>query len=172
MQLKYFGTLKSESKQALYLIGTYSFTICAKVYEAICSPGYQYWLIYGGLNTYLLSNQRGSDMISQNKEGLFSIFGEHQVNLSASFLPGIGQTFNPLLSHYIRPLIHSICRVLEYLSYWCAVGKLSILRKKFNCYTKEQEKSKNYSLDSCCFLLVLLNTLSCFLLLDSADFSF
>uniref|UniRef100_A0A9I9D6K2 GPI-anchored wall transfer protein 1 n=1 Tax=Cucumis melo TaxID=3656 RepID=A0A9I9D6K2_CUCME len=126
------------------------------IFGSIILVGYQYWLIYGGLNTYLLSNQRGSDMISQNKEGLFSIFGEHQVNLSASFLPGIGQTFNPLLSHYIRPLIHSICRVLEYLSYWCAVGKLSILRKKFNCYTKEQEKSKNYSLDSCCFLLIFL----------------
>lgn len=42
--------------------------------------GYQYWLIYG-LNTYLLSNQRGSDIISQNKEGLFSIFGYWSIYL-------------------------------------------------------------------------------------------
>lgn len=28
-----------------------------------------------GLNIYLLSNERGSDIISQNKEGFFSIFG-------------------------------------------------------------------------------------------------
>lgn len=28
-----------------------------------------------GLNTYLLSEERGTDLISQNKEGLFSIFG-------------------------------------------------------------------------------------------------
>ncbi|XP_038904112.1 uncharacterized protein At4g17910 isoform X3 [Benincasa hispida] len=41
---------------------------------------YQYWLIYG-LNTYLLSNQRGSDIISQNKEGLFSIFGYWSIYL-------------------------------------------------------------------------------------------
>ncbi|XP_022145320.1 uncharacterized protein At4g17910 [Momordica charantia] len=42
--------------------------------------GYQYWLIYG-LNTYLLSNQRESDIISQNKEGLFSIFGYWSIYL-------------------------------------------------------------------------------------------
>lgn len=29
-----------------------------------------------GLNIYLLSNERGSDIISQNKEGFFSIFGK------------------------------------------------------------------------------------------------
>lgn len=28
-----------------------------------------------GLNVYLLSNERGTDIISQNKEGIFSIFG-------------------------------------------------------------------------------------------------
>ncbi|GAY54460.1 hypothetical protein CUMW_156870 [Citrus unshiu] len=36
--------------------------------------GYQSWLIRG-LNVYLLSNERGTDIISQNKEGIFSIFG-------------------------------------------------------------------------------------------------
>lgn len=36
--------------------------------------GYQSWLICG-LNVYLLSNERGTDIISQNKEGIFSIFG-------------------------------------------------------------------------------------------------
>ncbi|KDO38297.1 hypothetical protein CISIN_1g0428392mg, partial [Citrus sinensis] len=35
--------------------------------------GYQSWLIRG-LNVYLLSNERGTDIISQNKEGIFSIF--------------------------------------------------------------------------------------------------
>ena len=29
-----------------------------------------------GLNSYLLSAERGSDIISQNKEGIYSIFGE------------------------------------------------------------------------------------------------
>ncbi|KAG5524766.1 hypothetical protein RHGRI_031435 [Rhododendron griersonianum] len=36
--------------------------------------GYQVCLI-NGLNVYLLSNERGTDIISQNKEGIFSIFG-------------------------------------------------------------------------------------------------
>ncbi|TYK11487.1 GPI-anchored wall transfer protein isoform 4 [Cucumis melo var. makuwa] len=51
------------------------------IFGSIILVGYQYWLIYGGLNTYLLSNQRGSDMISQNKEGLFSIFGYWSIYL-------------------------------------------------------------------------------------------
>ncbi|XWS38764.1 hypothetical protein CRYUN_Cryun19dG0158300 [Craigia yunnanensis] len=36
--------------------------------------GYQCWLT-NGLNVYLLSNKRGMDIISRNKEGIFSIFG-------------------------------------------------------------------------------------------------
>ncbi|CAN0928076.1 Uncharacterized protein At4g17910 [Linum grandiflorum] len=36
--------------------------------------GYQWWSV-NGLNLYLLSNERGSDLLSQNKEGLFSILG-------------------------------------------------------------------------------------------------
>ncbi|XWS62167.1 hypothetical protein CRYUN_Cryun07bG0187800 [Craigia yunnanensis] len=36
--------------------------------------GYQSWLT-NGLNVYLLSNERGMDIISRNKEGIFSIFG-------------------------------------------------------------------------------------------------
>ncbi|KAK6262704.1 hypothetical protein QUC31_008520 [Theobroma cacao] len=36
--------------------------------------GYQSWLS-SGLNVYLLSNKRGMDIISRNKEGIFSIFG-------------------------------------------------------------------------------------------------
>ncbi|KAK3182990.1 hypothetical protein Dsin_030276 [Dipteronia sinensis] len=36
--------------------------------------GYQCWLNHG-LNVYLLSNERGPDIISQNKEGIFSLFG-------------------------------------------------------------------------------------------------
>ncbi|CAM0879591.1 unnamed protein product [Alopecurus aequalis] len=36
--------------------------------------GYQVWLNFG-LNEYLISNERSSDIISQNKEGVYSIFG-------------------------------------------------------------------------------------------------
>ncbi|XP_040946572.1 uncharacterized protein At4g17910 isoform X3 [Gossypium hirsutum] len=36
--------------------------------------GYQSWLT-NGLNVYLLSNERGTDVISRNKEGIFSLFG-------------------------------------------------------------------------------------------------
>ncbi|KAI5639547.1 hypothetical protein M9H77_00622 [Catharanthus roseus] len=36
--------------------------------------GYQYVLLHG-LNEYLLSDERGTDIISLNKEGIFSIFG-------------------------------------------------------------------------------------------------
>ncbi|KAM7256326.1 hypothetical protein ACFE04_012067 [Oxalis oulophora] len=36
--------------------------------------GYQIWLSLG-LNVYLLSEERGSDIISQNKEGIFSLLG-------------------------------------------------------------------------------------------------
>ncbi|CAI0556690.1 unnamed protein product, partial [Linum tenue] len=37
--------------------------------------GYQCWLSKG-LNSYLLSNTRGDDIVSQNKEGLFSLLGK------------------------------------------------------------------------------------------------
>ncbi|KAL0463534.1 UNVERIFIED_CONTAM: hypothetical protein Slati_0241000 [Sesamum latifolium] len=37
--------------------------------------GYQA-LLLSGLNKYLLSEERGTDIFSQNKEGIFSIFGE------------------------------------------------------------------------------------------------
>ncbi|GMN30556.1 hypothetical protein TIFTF001_002846 [Ficus carica] len=37
-----------------------------------------------GLNTYLLSEERGTDLISQNKEGLFSIFGTNQASVVRS----------------------------------------------------------------------------------------
>ncbi|KAE9614498.1 hypothetical protein Lal_00012127 [Lupinus albus] len=47
-------------------------------YSGICGllvlVGYQFCLM-NGLNHYLLSNERGMDIISQNKEGIFSIFG-------------------------------------------------------------------------------------------------
>lgn len=36
--------------------------------------GYQVWLSFG-LNEYLISNERSGDIISQNKEGVYSIFG-------------------------------------------------------------------------------------------------
>ncbi|CAN1235628.1 Uncharacterized protein At4g17910 [Linum perenne] len=36
--------------------------------------GYQWWL-NTGLNSYLLANTRGTDIVSQNKEGLFSLLG-------------------------------------------------------------------------------------------------
>ncbi|CAM8885149.1 unnamed protein product [Rhodiola kirilowii] len=36
--------------------------------------GYQIWLNHG-LNSYLLSDERGDDIISQNKEGIFSVVG-------------------------------------------------------------------------------------------------
>jgi len=38
------------------------------------STGYQVWLNVG-LNEYLISNERNADIISQNKEGVYSIFG-------------------------------------------------------------------------------------------------
>ncbi|KAF2580604.1 hypothetical protein F2Q68_00001884, partial [Brassica cretica] len=36
--------------------------------------GYQTWLV-SGLNTYLLSHERGNNIISKNKEGVFSTLG-------------------------------------------------------------------------------------------------
>ncbi|XP_050237661.1 uncharacterized protein At4g17910 isoform X1 [Mercurialis annua] len=36
--------------------------------------GYQFWLV-NGLNVYLLSDERGADILSKNKEGIFSILG-------------------------------------------------------------------------------------------------
>ncbi|KAK4799819.1 hypothetical protein SAY86_025184 [Trapa natans] len=44
------------------------------VFGIIILIGYQGCLLQG-LNLYLLSSERGSDIISQNKEGIFSIFG-------------------------------------------------------------------------------------------------
>ena len=39
------------------------------------SSGFQYWLSHG-LNVYLLSDERGTDILSKNKEGIFSILGK------------------------------------------------------------------------------------------------
>ncbi|KAK7360838.1 hypothetical protein VNO77_02853 [Canavalia gladiata] len=44
------------------------------VFGSLVLVGYQFCLVHG-LNHYLLSNERGKDIISQNKEGIFSIFG-------------------------------------------------------------------------------------------------
>jgi len=43
---------------------------------SFCFQGYQFCLVQG-LNNYLLSDERGMDILSQNKEGIFSIFGEN-----------------------------------------------------------------------------------------------
>jgi hypothetical protein len=37
--------------------------------------GYQIWLS-SGLNEYLISDKRNADIISQNKEGIYSILGK------------------------------------------------------------------------------------------------
>ncbi|XP_027347432.1 uncharacterized protein At4g17910 [Abrus precatorius] len=44
------------------------------VFGSLVLAGYQFCLVHG-LNHYLLSNERGRDILSQNKEGIFSIFG-------------------------------------------------------------------------------------------------
>lgn len=44
------------------------------VFGSLVLVGYQFCLMHG-LNHYLLSNERGTNIISQNKEGIFSIFG-------------------------------------------------------------------------------------------------
>ena len=38
--------------------------------------GYQVWLNFG-LNEYLTSDERSVDIIGQNKEGVYSIFGKN-----------------------------------------------------------------------------------------------
>ncbi|KAL5075946.1 hypothetical protein RYX36_014930, partial [Vicia faba] len=43
------------------------------VFGSLVLVGYQFSLMHG-LNHYLLSSERGMDIISQNKEGIFSIF--------------------------------------------------------------------------------------------------
>ena len=45
------------------------------VVSEICEFTVYQCCLIRGLNVYLLSNDRGTDLISQNKEGLFSIFG-------------------------------------------------------------------------------------------------
>ncbi|KAJ0952379.1 putative phosphatidylinositol anchor biosynthesis protein PIGW/GWT1 [Helianthus annuus] len=47
--------------------------------------GYQVWLM-NGLNSYLLSAERGTDIISQNKEGIYSIFGYWGLHLIGVWL--------------------------------------------------------------------------------------
>lgn len=46
--------------------------------------GYQIWLT-NGLNVYLLSNERGMDIISRNKEGIFSLFGKDNLEIYVIF---------------------------------------------------------------------------------------
>ena len=49
--------------------------------------GYQVWLNFG-LNEYLTSDERSADIIGQNKEGVYSIFGKKYLcaMISLSFL--------------------------------------------------------------------------------------
>jgi phosphatidylinositol glycan class W len=47
-----------------------------KLIALVILTGYQVWLSFG-LNEYLISNERSADIISQNKEGVYSIFGKN-----------------------------------------------------------------------------------------------
>ncbi|XP_075083044.1 uncharacterized protein At4g17910 isoform X4 [Nicotiana tabacum] len=56
-------------------LSTYSSGLCSNLFHINCGlSGYEVFLLLG-LNEYLLSSERGPDIISQNKEGIFSIFG-------------------------------------------------------------------------------------------------
>ncbi|KAB2626083.1 hypothetical protein D8674_017743 [Pyrus ussuriensis x Pyrus communis] len=76
--------------------------------------GYQVCLMHG-LNSYLLSNERGADIISQNKEGFFSIFGKClSLNIFHSYIititkhiPRVNQTFlyNPITLGYVLAIL-------------------------------------------------------------------
>ncbi|KAM7493926.1 hypothetical protein LguiB_028535 [Lonicera macranthoides] len=67
----FFFTLAAVS--ILTSIFNFSPSYCGVVGSLIL-VGYQVCLMHG-LNVYLLSDKRGTDIISQNKEGIFSIFG-------------------------------------------------------------------------------------------------
>ncbi|XP_075083043.1 uncharacterized protein At4g17910 isoform X3 [Nicotiana tabacum] len=55
-------------------LSTYSSGLCSNLFHINCGlSGYEVFLLLG-LNEYLLSSERGPDIISQNKEGIFSIF--------------------------------------------------------------------------------------------------
>lgn len=56
-------------KDSVHLVNT------AEIFFSFFDLGYQVCLMRG-LNVYLLSEKRGADIISQNKEGIYSIFGE------------------------------------------------------------------------------------------------
>lgn len=53
--------------------------------DSLTLSGYQICLLCG-LNEYLISNERTSDLISQNKEGIFSIFGKVHLYSATYFL--------------------------------------------------------------------------------------
>lgn len=70
------GILSTSFYLSFFIPLLQQFDFPGKTIYFVNSSGYQIWLM-NGLNTYLLSNTRGTDLISQNKEGIFSIFGEH-----------------------------------------------------------------------------------------------
>lgn len=61
----------------------------SEIFIFFCALGYQVFLMRG-LNLYLLSEERGADIISQNKEGIYSIFGEKNP-----------RSFNQLLLYWV-----------------------------------------------------------------------
>lgn len=71
--------------------------------------GYQVFLS-SGLNKYLLSEKRGTDLMNQNKEGIFSIFGEDLPVLKwmkCSFLLSFSPFFFSLLFPFFPLLLES-----------------------------------------------------------------
>nr|KAJ0200782.1 hypothetical protein LSAT_V11C600299310 [Lactuca sativa] len=86
--------------------------------------GYQICLI-SGLNVYLLSSERGADIISQNKEGIYSIFGEvfleiHNKGYWGLHLIGVWLGNNLLFGKNMKTNDSARKRVwILFLFFWC-----------------------------------------------------
>ncbi|KAK9122045.1 hypothetical protein Syun_019662 [Stephania yunnanensis] len=96
--------------------------------------GYQICLICG-LNEYLLSKERTAGIISQNKEGIFSIFEVAAIN--TGWPSGLAAA-----SWIAASKFYCGYEVLGSLSYWSLLGKQLILWKKFWPKDKQQSLDK------------------------------
>lgn len=88
---------------------------CSGILGALVLVGYQICLMHG-LNVYMLSNERGMDIISQNKEGIFSIFGYWGM-----YLVGVQ------LGNYLFFGNHASASLRSNRWAWIRVGILSLL---------------------------------------------